>query len=72
MKRTKWYPAHVKPVHVGVYEIRFHTKPQVVVYSRWDGHEWRALATNKKLAAQVNEYAWGTYPWRGLSERYKT
>jgi hypothetical protein len=38
MKKTKWYPGDVKPVHVGVYE----TAPMhgIRFYQFWNGKSW--------------------------------
>ena len=59
-KRTPWFPAHVKPVHEGLYECQFcygHTH-------YWNGRFWTSDDTpgSWRLAA-------GTFPWRGLAEK---
>lgn len=41
MKKTDWYPGHVKPVRVGVYECEwsFHGVKSYY-YNCWDGINW--------------------------------
>lgn len=60
MKRTPWYPAHIKPVRVGMYEIQV----SGFVFSGywWDGKRW--------LAGENSAYSLWTQTklkWRGLT-----
>ena len=60
MKRTRWYPAHIKPVRVGWYELlvrRFLTNQYW-----WDGAKWKIAPESKfALYDQMN------FKWRGLT-----
>jgi hypothetical protein len=37
MKRTPWFPAHIKPVNVGVYRVK---SGMSMWWSYWDGKRW--------------------------------
>jgi hypothetical protein len=67
MKLTPWFPAHVKPVYPGVYEIQ---SDSINWYRRWDGNRWFVGATTKESAAVETIPFFGTpdAPWRGLAE----
>lgn len=43
MKRTPWFPASVKPVHVGVYEVSYLRDAGVIKRRRWTGQRWERL-----------------------------
>jgi hypothetical protein len=67
MKKTKWYPGNVKPVHVGVYE----TAPRYgrQFFQFWDGKRWGFAAETVERA-----FEWRTVSsahqfddWRGLT-----
>jgi hypothetical protein len=70
MKLTPWFPANVKPVRAGVYEISS-TTPW---YRYWDGANWCAgertpwEAEKLELLPLVVAFA---EPWRGLAEEPK-
>lgn len=66
---TQWFPADVKPVHVGVYE---KISPNAVGgggYAFWDGKNWGGFAEDYYEALQRS--GWKTvFPndlWRGLA-----
>jgi len=60
-KMTRWFPAKIKPVHVGVYETDL---VGLLGYSFWDGKWWCDTAlspelTNKRMGMQQKK-------WRGF------
>jgi len=66
MKMTKWFPADIKPVHIGLYDTG-----DVLDY--WDGTFWN-VATDDEIDAGVFLH----YPrffqdqiWRGLARKPK-
>jgi hypothetical protein len=68
-KLTQWYPGTIKPAREGVYQKQL---PTSIVYSRWWGGKWRALAMLADDAArQTQESAFAGRPWRGLAEEPK-
>ena len=40
MNLTPWYPPHLKPVRVGVYQAIPKHVPDCRVYSYWNGFKW--------------------------------
>jgi hypothetical protein len=73
MKLTPWFPAKVKPVRVGVYEIENYSSSKW--YRYWDNEHWYSgAATPNGAIAQFNIYrliATFRTPWRGLAEEPK-
>jgi hypothetical protein len=71
MKHTPWFPANVKPVRAGVYEIQDDGPP--AWYRRWDGKDWYVGDATPKRAAQeaVVLASYLRAPWRGLAEEPK-
>lgn len=69
MKLTPWFPADVKPVRPGVYEMRC-DPPRW--YRRWDGRHWYIGDTNVSVAAKETLASWCAFEmWRGLAEEPK-
>ncbi|WP_186263311.1 hypothetical protein [Burkholderia gladioli] len=72
-KVTEWYPASVKPVHVGVYEIQDGTSDIFgPFYSYWNGSRfgWRsALPEHAFLMRKKDTMALPVIRWRGLAEK---
>ena len=67
MKRTAWYPGHIKPVRPGVYE-RWDDNE----YSRWNGVHWFGLQPTVEDAARETWIEPGEYQndcWRGLTTK---
>jgi hypothetical protein len=64
---TDWFPADVKPAHVGVYE----RQGQGMPYSFWDGTQWMLPGDTPAEAAQHFNFrsTWQAEPWRGLQEK---
>lgn len=81
-KLTPWFPADVKPVHVGWYQCKYGS--QVPVWRYWDGADWLMsygcghcnddmycdLIPDKDLVSEfgVWPYEMGE-SWRGLAEK---
>jgi hypothetical protein len=74
MKLTPWFPASVKPVRAGVYEVR-----ALVAFTKWHrywcGKHWYAGATTPSGAMhkfkEFRARAPLITPWRGLAEEPK-
>ena len=71
MKLTPWFPADVKPVHVGVYEIYENKRSERRTFKHWNGRFW-GFASRTIMDAQ-NADALGPSiiqkcKWRGLAE----
>jgi len=72
MNMTPWFPPHIKPVNIGVYEVKDayklpHTLP---VYARWDGLQW----SNESYLNHHDELHYTSYGagqeklWRGFTK----
>ena len=71
-KMTDWFPPHIKPVNVGVYEVKFTPKGKYesYMYAAWNGQQWSRVARYEEMgrfhsnfAADQNKY------WRGFTEK---
>ena len=59
---TPWYPADIKPVRVGTYQVKCVTKYFCeYFYAYWDGKEWLNKEKQYPLIYQDRE-------WRGLTK----
>jgi len=58
MNKTNWYPPHIKPVRVGLYEVG---SDDIHVYAYWCGKFWR-LSLDKRIT-WANQHL----SWRGLT-----
>ncbi|WP_257835249.1 hypothetical protein [Burkholderia glumae] len=71
-KVTDWYPASVKPVRVGVYEIQDGTSDIFgPVYSYWNGSRFgyrSSLPERAFLMRKEETMALPVIRWRGLKE----
>ena len=70
MKLTPWFPANVKPVRAGVYEVRM----KAPWYRYWDGVHWHAGHCTSELARALPHLPIENTPpesWRGLAEEAK-
>jgi hypothetical protein len=68
MNTTEWFPADVKPVHVGIYQVESYLFFGEVWHAHWDGKLW---STAYMLPEYVNEHEKGSNQdriWRGLKE----
>ena len=66
MKRTKWFPSHIKPVHIGVYEVKDAYPPW---YRYWNGRNWFVGGNTPTMATQhcgirIDKEFY--MPWRGI------
>jgi hypothetical protein len=76
MKLTPWFPANVKPVRAGVYEVK--EGRMWVWYRYWDGQFWYAGAPSPWSARNwllvpigVKDAAGMALSWRGIAEEPK-
>lgn len=73
MKKTPWFPGHVKPARKGVYE----RKGFGGTYSEWDGKRWLLGANDVDAASDWGDWPrredrrsfWQDHPWRGLTTK---
>lgn len=71
MKLTPWYPAEVKPVHVGAY-LSCEYLDGADFYRYWDGARWGAAArTIPEAILASSTFACQTNQWRGLQKPKK-
>lgn len=64
-KLTPWFPAHIKPVRVGVYE----TDKNRGRYQHWNGRFWGPYDQSSRTAWLWQDYRSGyqSPSWRGLA-----
>lgn len=72
MTKTNWYPPHIKPTRVGVYQIKDGMFDDDDWYSFWDGLKW--CYTTRSVDAAFNERMCKTelrqeQHWRGVTEQ---
>ena len=70
---TKWFPAHVKPAYVGVYQVKSCMMTFAPLYRYWDGANWylgdnspRRAGRHTKITTKHN-----LLQWRGLKYKPK-
>ena len=77
MKKTKWFPCSVKPVHPGLYEVYFqHLPPDkggyVTGLCRFSGGRWRkwvtGLDTGNSATGDVRPGFMSGDKWRGIQK----
>lgn len=78
---TTWFPASIKPVHLGVYMARMwdrtgRTARMVEGYAHWNGEHWGLMMPDAEGAYHwrcrlndIKQDAIQHKQWRGLSER---
>lgn len=70
-KLTPWYPPHIKPVRVGVYETDafFEVVDGVAVFQYWNGRYWGTYSGKEIKAATMSwwESKHQNVRWRGLA-----
>lgn len=74
MKLTPWYPGHVKPVRVGVYERDYAENPKSSRprFCYWDGAAWGCYGMTKDNAKNFSlASAAQSLPWRGIAKEPK-
>lgn len=75
MRKTEWFPANVKPVHVGVYETR--DELDVHWFNWWSGTHWGWGVTPDGVLrggwpkASSGNARCQRRPWRGQTEQSK-
>ncbi len=71
MKLTEWYPAHIKPVRKGVYQIKFSHKSNIH-YSRFSNGIWHLCNSIPEFAEQNTTKSIAMYNgksfWRGIAK----
>ena len=70
---TPWFPSHIKPVRVGVYQVnpKYHSVPKPV-YAHWNGRHWGYFTEDIRRALNANTYeldASQEKEWRGFTEK---
>ena len=69
---TTWFPPHIKPVHKGVYEIKFTPREllDAPMYATWNGLMWSSASSKKSDDCHKRFY--GSIQekyWRGFTEK---
>ena len=71
-KMTDWFPPHIKPARIGVYEVNdgYRLPRTLPKYARWDGIEWSNESYYKHdPELHYTSYgAWHDYSWRGFTK----
>jgi len=69
---TDWFSPSIKPVHEGVYEVRFVFMPDGCLYARWNGKKW-SNASIRKDGVTLNDFKCAEQKklWRGFTEKQK-
>jgi len=69
MKKTKWFPADIKPVRAGWYETKSQLENQISKF-RWffDGNEWVWFYYESTLQGK-NRCNCQNRVWRGLAKK---
>jgi hypothetical protein len=72
MKKTKWFPADVKPVHVGVYEVQnMYGSDLPNLFNYWTGKRWTGAMEricDLIMSPSPMNFAVQDRVWRGLTE----
>jgi len=67
MKRTEWFSARTRPVHVGWYEILLEGLSEIEM-ALWTGRNWLGqLSDGSPISSAMG--IWPDDKWRGLTER---
>jgi hypothetical protein len=66
-KMTKWFPSHITPVNVGVYETELHG---YLGYSFWNGEYWSDTSSKLDMPLHFKERrGMQKKKWRGFKEK---
>ena len=70
-KMTPWFPSHIKPVHKGVYQIKYTNKHlhESYMLATWDGKKWSRGSYNLWDEHHTNFDALQNKYWRGFKEK---
>ena len=70
---TDWFPKQVKPVRVGVYQVRADKQDKDKCFSYWDGTHWGYFCWSIEQAIQQGSekslIATQNKQWRGFTEK---
>ena len=73
-KMTPWFPPKIKPVRVGVYQIRFNFNTYIKdpMYATWNGKRWSNFS-HREDGHWLNIYSGAEQKkiWRGFTEEQK-
>lgn len=72
---TPWFPASVKPVRTGVYEVQLARGPVFNTFAFWTGDRWGAMSSVPEMAS-TQKYAFADWSsqnkrWRGFTDEQK-
>jgi hypothetical protein len=65
---TRWFPWHIRPAYIGVYQRQMYSPGRMWMFSKWDGVAWHTQYPDIESAESATERS--TYqrlPWRGLA-----
>lgn len=69
---TPWFPPHIKPVHVGVWDVADGSHFRAPWFKKWDGRYWYTGGRTVSEANRVTEYSiLEEFSWRGLARKPK-
>lgn len=73
MKLTPWFPKSIKPVRVGVYQIRDPWTQQSIgktTFRHWNGRRWGLACSDPSLCRPANYWNHGQEMtgWRGIKK----
>ncbi len=70
-KVTPWFPANVRPKHLGVYETR--DDYSGIYYAHWNGYfwGWRCWTIQNALERRQQQSSHVVHSWRGLIRKPK-
>lgn len=70
-KMTPWFPPHIKPVHVGVYPVKFGDDGDIC-YAAWNGNKWSWFELSPRGQRFRNfQFTNQNKYWRGFIEEQK-
>jgi len=70
-KMTPWFPPHIKPVHKGVYEVKYtpESEHESYVYAAWNGKQWSRPAHYEEMKSFHSNFdALQNKYWRGFTK----
>ena len=76
-KLTPWFPPGIKPVHIGVYPVKFRLYPgqrEQIGYAYWTGKMWTNSSDSVKFAYIYKDWTEGAVQqksWRGFAQKPK-
>lgn len=65
---TRWYPGHIPPAYVGVYQRQMDVVGRMWMWSRYDGQHWHTQHADFDIAEGATDLSgYQRLPWRGLA-----